>query len=427
MAPIDWKAACVPARAARLSNGLAVVTHRDARSPLVAIHVAYRAGSREEPESRAGLAHLCEHLMFTGTSAAPGSYFAPFERIGATWMNAYVREDYSAYFATVPAWALEFALRMEADRMGHLAAALDDEKIARQREVVRNELRQRAGDRYGRVPAAIASLAHRPGHPYAHPPDGVLEQLDNISTDDVRNWIETRHCAGNAAVVIAGAVEPGSAIDLVRRHFESLPGGSGLVDRADGANPAIEGSRRRTIIEQGGQSRLYLAWNGPRFASSDLAAYQLACEVFASGKASRLWRALERQRLAVDVTFETRPREFGSQAVLATTARAGVPLAAIEAAAERALEEFARDGADPAEVDAARLRIFARLVRGLERVGGPESKSDVLGLAAMLVGEPQAFDAWITAFAAAEPEAVAAAARRWLGRNRAVVEVRGAA
>src|SRR5438552_5317229 len=160
--------------------------------------------------------------MFSGTKAAPASYFEPFEQAGAAWMNAFVNEDYSAYFATVPVDAMEFALGMEADRMAHLAEALDEEKVERQREVVVNELRQREGEPYGSASRHLAELTHPLGHPYAHPPDGLIEELNNISIGDVRNWIGSRHVAAAATVVIVGDVEPGKAMEMARHHFEPI-------------------------------------------------------------------------------------------------------------------------------------------------------------------------------------------------------------
>src|SRR5262249_33151260 len=135
MTAIDWSAADLPAVVERLPNGLTVVAHIEPKSPIAAVYIGYRAGSRDEPACKAGLAHLCEHLMFTGTKANPGSYFAPFEQAGASSMNAFVREDYSAYFATVPIAALDFAMSMEADRMANIAAALEDDQVERQRAV----------------------------------------------------------------------------------------------------------------------------------------------------------------------------------------------------------------------------------------------------------------------------------------------------
>ncbi|MBV8773056.1 MAG: insulinase family protein, partial [Deltaproteobacteria bacterium] len=208
MSAIDWGAADLPSVAERLPNGLTVVAHVERKSPIAAVYVGYRAGSRDEPARRAGLAHLCEHLMFTGTNTNPGSYFARFEQSGAAWMNAFVREDYSAYFATVPIAALDFAMSMEADRMANIAEALDDDRFERQRDVVINELRQRERQPYGCAPRIIAELAHSPDHPYAHFPDGLESELANISFADIRAWIESRHSPAMATLVVAGDVEP---------------------------------------------------------------------------------------------------------------------------------------------------------------------------------------------------------------------------
>lgn len=423
----DWTAVRVPARTVRLSNGLTVVAHHGAPSRVVAVYVAYRAGSRDEPESKFGLAHLCEHLMFTGTRSAPGSYFVPMEQVGAAWINAYVNEDYSAYFATVPVWALDFLLRMEADRMAHLAESLDSTKIDRQREVVRNELRQRESAPFGRAARVIAEIAHPPRHPYAHPSDGIVEQLDGLSDEDVRGWIETRHRPANAAVVIAGDIEPDAAIQNVRRHFEKIAPETVTHSRGREDSPTIDRETRRVIDEPGAQTRLYMIWNGPLFTASDAPALALACDVLAGGKSSRLWRsAVDADGVAAEVGVQMHQRMFGCQVILSATPRSNVPLEAIETAVLSEVERL-HFGADREEVEAARLRMFGRTVRALERVGGPNSKSEVLGIATMLGAGPRTYDERISAMAAVDPGSIAAAAVEWLGSNRAIIEMRATA
>src|SRR5690242_18941977 len=111
---------------------------------------------------------------------------------------------------------------MEADRLAHLAEALDAEKVDRQREAVRNELRQRESGQYGGAIRILAELSHPPDHPYSHPPDGFVEELDNSSLADVREWIATRHVAANVEVIIAVDIEPGDAIEKARHHFEAI-------------------------------------------------------------------------------------------------------------------------------------------------------------------------------------------------------------
>ena len=421
---IDWSAARMPTRVQRLANGLTVIAHPDHKSPVVAVYVGYRAGSRDEPMGRAGLAHLCEHLMFSGTKVFAGSYFAPFEQAGAAWMNAFVKEDYSAYFATLPAGALDFALRMEADRLAHLAEALDAEKVDRQREVVRNELRQRESEPYGGAIRMLAELAHPSDDPYAHPPDGLVEELDNISIDDVREWIETRHVAANVEVIIAGDVEPEQAIEKACHHFEAIASRPAI---ARPAHCAVNGARAsRKVIEQPiKHARLYIAWNGPAFASPDYPALEAACALLAGGR--RLGhRIVEAERLATELAVEFRPRALGSLVVLNVTARDGVPLGAIETAVRLELERLSRDGPSGDELDVARLRLFGGLVRGIERVGGPQSKSDMLGLAALVGGSPDVYEQRISHIATMAPDAIVAAVRRWLAAEGAVLEMHAA-
>jgi zinc protease len=423
---IDCSAAQLPTRVQRLANGLTVIAHSDHKSPVVAVYVGYRAGSRDEPRSKAGLAHLCEHLMFSGTKAFPGSYFAPFEQAGAAWMNAFVKEDYSAYFATVPAGALDFALRMEADRLAHLAEALDAEKVDRQREVVRNELRQRESEPYGGAIRILAELSYPPDHSYAHPPDGLVEELDNISLDDVREWVETRHVAANMEVIIAGDVEPGQAIEKARHHFEPIAARPAIARLAHSAVNDAHASRK--VIEQAVKhARLYIAWNGPAFASPDYPALEIACEILAGGKSSRLSRRIvEAEGLATELAVEFRPRALGSLVVLNVTARDGVPLDAIEPAVRLELERLSREGPSGDELDIARLRLFGRFVRGIERVGGPQSKSDMLGLAALVGGSPDIHGQRISHIAAMTSDAIVECLRRWLAVEGAVIEMHAA-
>ncbi len=423
---IDWTAAHIPTRVQQLANGLTVVAHAEPRAPVVAVYVGYRAGSRDEPRSKAGLAHLCEHLMFSGTKRAPGSYFAPFEQAGAAWMNAFVREDYSAYFATVPVGALDFALSMEADRMAHIAEALDEEKVERQREIVLNELRQREGEPYGCTNRILAELAHPPDHPYAHPPDGLIAQLGKISANDVREWIASRHVAAEANLIIAGDIEPRQAIEKARRHFETIAARS-PVPRSAWADAAPTASRRQ-IEQMVKHGRICIAWNGPGFASADYPALEAACEVLAGANGSRLWhRIVQMERLASEIAVELRPRELGSLVVLYITAHIGIPSGAIEAVVRREIGQLSAEGPNRRELDVARLRLFGRLVRGFERVGGPQSKSDALGLAMLVGGSPDMHERRISYMAAMEPDAVAAAVRRWLTADGAILEIHPAA
>jgi zinc protease len=423
MTAIDWSAAGLPSMVARLANGPTIVVHAERKAPIAAVYVGYRAGSRDEPPSKAGLAHLCEHLMFTGTRRNPGSYFAPFEQAGASWMNAFVREDYSAYFATLPAAALDFAMSMEADRMANLAEALDNGKFERQRAVVLNELRQRESQPYGCAARILAEMAHPEGHPYGHLPDGLVTELGNVSLDDVRAWLESRHDPSTAAVVVAGDVDPDRVIEKAERHFGFLSYKQPVPQRTLAVSGSPAASRRQIELPVK-YGRLYIAWSGPGFSSSDYPALEAACEILAGAKRSRLWhRLVKAERCASDIEFKLHPREWGAFIVLSITTRTGVPLYDIEALVGAEIERLRAQGPDPDELEVARFRLFAQMVRGFERVGGPGSKSDALGLATMVDGSPYSHRSRLSLMAAMQPDAVAAAGR-WLAGPTTVLEMR---
>jgi zinc protease len=423
MPAIDWSAAQLPSVVERLANGLTVIVHVEPKSPIAAVYVGYRAGSRDEPKSKAGLAHLCEHLMFSGTTRNPGSYFAPLEQAGALWMNAFVREDYSAYFATVPVAALDFAMSMEADRMANIAEVLDDDRVNRQRDVVVNELRQREAQPYGCAARIVAELLHPCGHPYAHLPDGLIAELDNISTDDVRLWMGSRHSPMTATLIVAGDVDPVRVIEKANHHFGLLVPGQAAPRPQPGVGRSSVASRRQIEMPVN-TGKLCIAWSGPGFASPDYPALEVACEILAGSQGSRLGRRIiQAEQLASDIAVDVRPRELGVLAVLSITGPRGVPLSAIEELVRVEIERLCAEGPEPHELDTARLRLFGKTVRGYQRVGGPQSKSDALGLATIVGGTLDSHQRRLSLLAAMRPDAVAAAGR-WLAGSGAVLEIR---
>ncbi len=131
----------IPYEEFTLPNGLRVIVHTDRKAPIVAVNLWYHVGSKDEPVGRSGFAHLFEHLMFNGSENAPGEYFTPFEQAGATDMNGTTNTDRTNYFQNVPTTALDMALWMESDRMGHLLGAIDQKTLDEQRGVVQNEKR----------------------------------------------------------------------------------------------------------------------------------------------------------------------------------------------------------------------------------------------------------------------------------------------
>src|SRR5688572_7787708 len=132
----------IPYEQFTLANGLRVIVHTDRKAPIVAVNIWYHVGSKDEPKGRTGFAHLFEHLMFNGSENHPGDFFPPLEMVGATDLNGTTNTDRTNYFQNVPTTAVDTALWMESDRMGHLLGAINQATLDEQRGVVQNEKRQ---------------------------------------------------------------------------------------------------------------------------------------------------------------------------------------------------------------------------------------------------------------------------------------------
>ena len=135
----------------KLDNGLRLIVHEDHKAPIVAVNLWYHVGSKNEVKGKTGFAHLFEHLMFNGSENYNDEFFKPFERVGATNMNGTTYFDRTNYFENVPNTALDLALWMESDRMGHMLGAITQERLDEQRGVVQNEKRQGDNQPYGMV------------------------------------------------------------------------------------------------------------------------------------------------------------------------------------------------------------------------------------------------------------------------------------
>ncbi len=420
-----WKATELRTESAVLDNGLRVVAHRDSKTPLVAVFVAYQAGSGREGRSRSCLAHLCEHLMFCGSSHAPDSYFLALERAGGSSINAHVRYDYSGYFEAVPSDALDLALWMESERMGWVAEALDLRKFDAQVAVVRNELIERENAPYGRAPRVIAQYAHSSRHPYSHPPNGIVEDLDNLTPDDVCRWFADYHGASNAALIIAGDVSPARAIDRARHYFSDVSPGP-VVEALATLRHEDEGATHRRVDCAASCGRIYMVWNAPRADSPTCAVLELVAEMLAGGPGSILSRALvEDKRLATEIGSEFCRRALGSQFVLWATATetAREDPRAVEEALGLALRRFLTDGPDEAELEGARVRVVARFLGGIERMCGPGSRAEALAEAMMLAGRPDFNAQRFRRIRSVTRDEVLDVARQWLVTPRLTLEM----
>jgi zinc protease len=406
-----------------LDNGLRVIVHEDRKAPVVAVNVWYHVGSKDERPGRTGFAHLFEHLMFQGSENAPGEFFEPLEAVGATDMNGTTSRDRTNYFQTVPTPALDVALFMESDRMGHFRSAITRERLDEQREVVKNEKRQQVINRpYGRVRLVAAEMSYPVGHPYSWSTIGRMADLDAASLEDVKEWFDTYYGAANAVVTIVGDISAAEARERVEKYFGHIAPGPSVPRPGVWVAPMSE-HRRHKMHDNVSHARVYRIYNVPAFGEESLEQLRLAALVLGSGKTSRLHRRLVHEdQIATDASAWISDGEIGSQLWIAATAKSGVELSKVEAVLDEELQRFLESGPTAQELRRARTRYFASLVGRLEKVGG-WGKADYLAMHEVFGGNPSSYRRLLDYFKNASAPQVKSVAHQWLTPGSLTIEV----
>ena len=402
-----------------LPNGLTVVVSEDHKAPIVAVSVWYHVGSAYEPEGKTGFAHLFEHLMFSGSEHHKGTYFKPFEVAGATDMNGTTWFDRTNYFETVPTTALDMALWMESDRMGHLLGAIGQKELDVQRGVVQNEKRQGENQPYGRVFQDIQANAFPANHPYHHSTIGSMADLNAASLATVKQWFKDYYGAANTTLVLVGDITPAQARDKAMQYFGDIPAGP-QVPRPQPWITARDTSTSGTMTDNVPQTRIYREWNTPGIdaGGNDQQMLDLATTVLGGSKTSRLYQRLVYQdKLADDVSVGAMPFELASMTLLQVDVKKGVDPAKVEAAIADEWAKFLKDGPTADELARAKTTYQASTIRGLEQVGGFSGKAVTLAEGQVYRNDPGAWKKDYDATMAATPAGVKAAADKWLSKG----------
>ncbi len=406
-----------------LDNGLTLLVHEDHKAPIVAVNIWYHVGSKNEKLGRTGFAHLFEHLMFNGSENYDDDYFKVLEPLGATSLNGTTNTDRTNYFQNVPTSALDVALWMESDRMGHLLGAVTQEKLDEQRGVVQNEKRQGENQPYGRVRYAISENTYPAGHPYSWTVIGSMDDLDAASLEDVHEWFRTYYGPANAVLSIAGDIDVQTAYEKVVEYFGDIPSGPPVTKHQTWIAP-MTGEHRQIMQDRVPQARVYKVWNVPEWGSEAATYLDLVTDVLASGKTSRFYKRLVYDdEIATSVSAYISMREIGSQVTIVGTARPGVDLADVERAMDEELERFLRDGPTGDEMRRVKAQSQASFIRGVERIGGFGGKSDVLAMNEVYGGNPDFYKVVMERAANATAADLQNVAQRWLADGVYVLEV----
>ena len=407
----------IPFEQFTLPNGLRVVVHEDHKAPVVAVNIWYHVGAKNEPIGKSGFAHLFEHLMFQGSENHRGEFFEPFEKVGATNQNGTTDQDRTNYFENVPTTALDMALWMESDRMGHFLGAIDQSLLDEQRGVVKNEKRQGENQPYGQVWDALSRASYPADHPYHRSVIGSMADLDAASLDDVKGWFRSWYGPNNAVLVLAGDVDLETAKAKVTRYFGDIPASITVPRLAPDPAPR-KASTRETMSDRVAQARIYRVWNVPQFGTDDLDRLQLVAQILGGSKASRLdKRLVHEEKLADSVMAGAWGGELGSSFAVIVNASSPDRVARIEAILDEEVKRLIAEGPTARELERARTVFQAGFVRGIERIGGFGGKADALAECTVFTGDPGCFRASQAVIEEATQDALRKTAAAWLAQG----------
>ena len=402
-----------------LANGLDVLVHEDHACPIVAVNLWYHVGSKNEHPGHTGFAHLFEHLMFEGSEHHDKGYFQPLQGAGAT-LNGSTNADRTNYWEVVPTGALELALWMESDRMGYLLPALTQPKFANQRDVVLNERRQNYENRpYGLAPMALLAALFPEDHPYHWTTIGEIADLQRVQLDEVHAFFRRYYHPANASIALAGDVDGDEALALVERYFGDIdPGDVVEPVRASAGLPDDVRIRFEDRVEL---PRLYLAWLTPAMFADGDADLDLATDLLANGKTSRLYRRLVfDERIATDVSASQNSREIAGYSQITATAAPGHALAELETAIFEEIARLAADGPTDEEIERGRVQAEAQFMFRLQTVGGFGGKSDQLNAYNVFLRDPAYFDRDLARYQLVTSASLREAVERYVDPRRRV-------
>jgi zinc protease len=358
-----WAAANV--QQTTLRNGLKVIVQEDHRAPVVVSQIWYRTGSMDEFNGTTGVAHVLEHMMFKGTKKVPAGEFS--KRIAAAGgrENAFTSHDYTAYFQTLQKDKLPLAFELEADRMANLV--ISDKEFEKEIEVVRNERRWRTEDKPHSLVFERLMATALQAHPYRRPIIGWMDDLQNMTAADAREWYARWYTPDNATLVVVGDVKARDVFKLADKHFGPIKA-KPLPARKPQQEPEQEGIKRVTVKAPAKLPYMIMAWQAPILKDADRDwepyALEMLSAVLDANAAARFPKNLVRgSQIAVEAgaSYDSVQRGPGLFLVDGTPSE-GKTVAELETAVRAELERIKQEGVSEEELTRIRSQVIASQV-----------------------------------------------------------------
>ncbi len=368
-----------------LGNGLQILVVVDPSAPVVCAQTWFGVGSRHEREKKTGISHLFEHLMFGATeSHGMGGFDRLLEEAGAE-TNAATFLDWTYYHTNAPRDALALTLHLEADRMARLV--LNDPEVAREKEVVMNERRQRVEDD---VDGAVNERLYKEAfhkHGYGWPTIGWMEDIKGLTTEDCRAFYRTYYAPNNARLVVVGDVEMGELLRLVQKEYGAQEAAEIPLEDVKPEPPQTE-ERRVEMKKPTPTQKVAMGYRSPALGDFDHAPLAILNEALFGGRASRVHRKLVQQaEIATDVRGWVGSFRDPSLWDIGLTARGEHTCEELLAMVDVIFDEVRERGVQQAEIDRAKARSELGVLQSLETVAG---KAEQIGFYDTTLGDPAA-------------------------------------
>jgi zinc protease len=396
-----------------LENGLRVILHEDHSTPIVAVDVAYRVGSKNEDSSKTGFAHLFEHLMFDGSPNVNRGDFDRYITKAGGWDNAYTTWDITNYYEVLPSNQLELALWLEADRMAGLN--ITTLGIQTEREVVKEERRWRVDNRpYGTAEEKIFSHAYKK-HPYRWPVIGYMEHLDRATIEDVERFFKTFYVPNNAALVISGDVDVAEARGMVGKHFNSIPIGKHQIPRVAVIEEPQQKEEREVVADNVQLPGVFVAYRIPEEGHPDFYPLVLLSNILSVGESSRLYRTLVyEKKFAQDVEASTVAMENPGLFLITATALDGYTAETLEKEIESEVDTIRIQPVNANELEKVKNQLESSFTFGKQRV---DQKADLLAHFTVLRRDPNQLNREIKRYLQVSSEDITRVAQRYLSES----------
>ena len=342
-----------------LKNGLTVIVHRDRSTPMVAMNIIYKVGSRDETPDKTGFAHLFEHLMFGGSKNIP-KYDEPLQSAGGE-NNAFTNNDFTNYYLTVPKNNLETAFWLESDRM--LSLAFTDKSLEVQRQVVIEEFKQNyLNQPYGDVYLLLKPLAYK-NHPYQWNTIGKdISHIQHATMDDVKDFYRRYYNPENAILSVAGDVSLKEVKELSEKWFDNIPSGETLQPHYEKERKQQK-AREELVERYVPQDAIYIAWhmserNDPEFYTVDLIS-----DILSNGNSSRLYQNLVKGKKMFSElnAFVTGDLDHGLF-IISGKLNNGFTRLEVETEIQHELDKLKTESVDKSELEKVKNKVEANLV-----------------------------------------------------------------